>query len=324
MTRERRRPVIAGTWLVGLGLVFLIRQALGLDWSEAWPLFVILAGVAGLVTTAVNGVRGFGGIWSFTWPVVVILVGLGLLASTTGSLGSGPLEWLSEWWPLGLVVLGVWFVVGALVPLGRGPQEHLVVPLGGATEGTVRIQFGAGNLTTHRAAPGNLVDGSFAGGVVRRDLGPAQVELSQDTTYGMPWLDKRSDWAVGLSGDVPLDVRLDTGAARAQVDLVDLRVRTLQLKTGASETRVRLPRAAGATSVRADAGAASLTFEVPDGVAVRIRLRVGLGSTRVDETRFPRTADGYASPDYATATNRADIDISGGVGSIRVIGAGAA
>ena len=322
MTPARRGSITAGTWLIGLGIVFLVRQALQLDWDQAWPLFVILVGVAGFVTTALNGVRGVSGLWSFTWPVLWIVVGVALLASTTGRLGREPLDLIADWWPIVLVILGAWFLLGSILPFGGGPQERLVVPLDGAPEASVRIRFGAGELTTGRAAPGNLVDGTFAGGVVRKDLGRGRIELSQDTTFGVPWLDRRSDWVVGLTGEVALDLRLDTGAARAMLDLTDLRVRSVDLQTGASETRIRLPRAAGATTVKAQTGAASLTIEVPDGVGVRIRSRMALGSSQVDESRFPRTADGFASPDYATATNRADIDITGGVGSVRVVAAG--
>ena len=46
---------------------------------------------------------------------------------------------------------------------------------------------------------------------------------------------------------------------------------------------------------------------------------MALGSTTVDEGRFPRVGDGWESPDYAAATHRVDIDAQGGVGSIRVI-----
>jgi hypothetical protein len=320
MSGERRGPIIAGTWLVGLGSVFLIRQLLDLDWAEAWPLFIILAGVAGIVTVALNGVRGVSGLWAFTWPVVTIIVGLVFLAATTGYLSRSPWDVLAEWWPVLLILLGVWFLIGAVIPRRHGPEEQLVVPLAGLGDGAVRIQFGAGTLMTGRAAADNLVDGSFAGGVILKNRGPGRVELSQDTDYGMPWLDKRSDWAVGLSGEVPLDLDVQTGAARAMLDLAELRVRSLKLQSGASETRIRLPRAAGMTTVHASAGAASLTIEVPAGVAARIRSRMAIGSSQVDESRFPRSAGGHESPDYGTAANRADIDLSGGVGSVRVIG----
>jgi len=46
---------------------------------------------------------------------------------------------------------------------------------------------------------------------------------------------------------------------------------------------------------------------------------MGLGLTSVDEQRFPRSLDGWASPDYESAANRVDIDLQGGLGSITVM-----
>jgi hypothetical protein len=46
---------------------------------------------------------------------------------------------------------------------------------------------------------------------------------------------------------------------------------------------------------------------------------MALGSTQIDEARFPRIGDIYQSLDYATAENRVDMDIQAGVGSLRVI-----
>jgi hypothetical protein len=318
MNRSGRGSLIAATWLIGLGTVFLIREGAGWSWGQAWPLFVILSGVAGVVSVAIGWRRG--GIWAFTWPLAWTLVGVVLLASTTGSLSQGPGDLIATWWPVAAIALGVWFLLGALVSRG-GANERLVIPLEGAADGVVRIKFGAGQLTTGRAAPGNLVDGTFDGGAEYRRRGANRVELAQDFAHGVPWLDHRSDWAVGLTTEVPLDLGLETGANRAVLDLTDLRVRSLELKTGASDTRVILPRAAGATTVRAEAGAASLVIEVPRSVAARIRSRVALGTNQVDEARFPRLGDLYESADYGTSENRVDIDVQGGVGSVRVVSA---
>ncbi len=51
--------------------------------------------------------------------------------------------------------------------------------------------------------------------------------------------------------------------------------------------------------------------------------RIALGSSQIDQVRFPVSGNGYESPDCATATNRIDIDVNGGVGSFRVIGSSA-
>ncbi len=129
----QRGSVIAATWLIGLGIVFLVRQAFGLAWSEAWPMFVILAGVAGIVSEAVGGrsPRGIAVLWAYTWPVVTLGVGFVLLLSTTEDLGRGPIELMADVWPWLVVGLGAWFVLGAIIPTNAAPIEDVTVPLAG-------------------------------------------------------------------------------------------------------------------------------------------------------------------------------------------------
>jgi hypothetical protein len=313
-----RGALIGGTWLIGLGAVFLIRGAMDLSWTEAWPLFVILVGVASLITTLIDRRPGRWSFWSLTWPLVWIGVGIVLFLSTTGQLATGPGELIAQYWPWLLIGLGIWFLIGALVPRGRPPDEALEISLGDVGRAQVRVRFGAGTLETVVAAPGHLVDGRFAGGVLHREIAPGIVELEQDMSYGMPWLHRESAWTLGLTGEVPLDLTVEAGASRTRLDLRDTRAERLEVKTGASETTVMLPRAAGLTRVRAEAGAASLTFIVPAGVAARVHGTVALGSLNVDESRFPRFGNDYESTDYGSAANRVDLDINGGVGSIRV------
>ncbi|MFL5648490.1 MAG: hypothetical protein ACJ776_08875 [Chloroflexota bacterium] len=323
MSQTRTGPLIGATWLIGLGIVLLVQRAADLPWSQAWPMLVILIGVAMLVTAIIGRRWEYGGLWSFTWPVAWIVVGSLLLASTTGSIGIQPAELITTYWPWALVILGIWFVIGAFVPSGRRVTEDLSVPLDGALDAAIRIRYGAGTLTVGTAAPGHLVDGTCLGGVIVRTTEAGRVDLSQDTRNGLPWLDHPSRWTIGLSAEVPLDLKLDVGASRTQLDLAEMRLRSLDLQTGASETHVRLPRAGGLTRVTANAGAASLTFEVPAGVAARIRTRMALGSAQIDETRFPPAVGGYESPEFATATDRVEIDVQGGVGSLRIVGDGA-
>jgi hypothetical protein len=321
VTNAQRGSIVGATWLIGIGLVFLVQRAADLPWVQAWPLWVILVGAALVVSALVNGRWDFDGIWALTWPIVFIVVGVLLLLSTTGTLGKDVGSTISDIWPWILIGLGVWFVIGAIIPAGQRPQESLIVPLDGATAGSIRIRFGAGTLNTHSAAPGDLVDGRFEGGVLHRQLGKGKVALEQDTRYGMPWLERSSRWDVGLAIGVPLELQMDVGASRSVLDFRELRLHRLDLKTGASETRIVLPQAAGMTTLDVSQGAAAVTIEVPAGVAVRLRSRIGLGSVSVDQSRFPALAGGYASPDYETSANRVEIHVEGGVGSLRLISA---
>lgn len=314
----RSGAVIAAIWLIGLGLVFLIRDWMNLSWGEAWPLFVILVGVASGVGALMGRRAPVAKAWDLLWPLAWVALGVVLLLSTTGRLGVSPGELISNGWPIVLVGIGLWFL-GSSVVHARPPTQQLSLPLPAVDAARVRLAFGGGSLHVERAPDGLLAAGTFSSGVSVKELGPGDIELSPDTSGGgwLPW-DGTLDWRVGLTGEVPLDLRVDGGAYRGTLDLSDLLVRSLEIRTGASDTRVMLPRAAGMTTVRAESGAASTTLSVPEGVAARVRSKMSLGSVSVDEVRFPRAADVWASAGYETAENRVEITIEGGVGSVRV------
>jgi len=328
MTGPRRGAVIAATWLIGVGIVFLVREAMDWSWNEAWPSFVILAAVAGFVGLAVPEHRarrrGLLSLWGLTWPVAWLVVGIVLLAATTHAIPLGPGELVDAYWCRAAIVLGVWFLVGAILPTRDEAIESLALELGGRTEARIDVKFGAGELAVRRGPSGELVRGSFRGGVISRAPAPGRIVLEQDVEHGLPWLDHDAVWDVGLTDAIPLDLRFETGACRSELDLTDLRVRTLELHTGASRTRVLLPRGAGSTRVRVEAGAAEVVLEVPANVAAQIHGQVAIGTLAVDQRRFPMRLDGeYGSPDEGTAANRVEIEIQAGLGSVRVVGASA-
>lgn len=314
-TESRDRLLIPAVWIIGLGSVFLIQQVFSWSWAQAWPLWVLFVGVGSLFTALINRSQSALGIWGIWWPLAIIAVGAVLLLSTTGNLGIASSE-LIAWWPVAVIAVGVWFLIGALIAQPPVLQTQLSVPVTGLTEAAIKLNFGGGELVVGQAEPGKLLSGTFAGGVRQRTHGLGRLELSPLQDWPM-WSGQPLQWQVGLTSEIPVDLELHTGANRSIIDLSSLRIRRLELHTGASETRVRLP-GSGATEVRAEAGVASLTIEVPQGVAARIRSRMALGSTTVSEDRFPRTMNGWASPDFDTATSRVEIDIAGGLGSVRV------
>ncbi len=315
---EREGLVVGGLWLIGLGSVFVVQEITRWPWQEAWPLFVIMIGVVGALTAVVTRQRHAMGLWRIWSPLAFTVVGIVLLLSTTESIDITPAQLLA-WWPVAVIALGLWFLLGALFAGNAGSNtQELALPLNGLAAADVRLRFGGGELRVGEATPGMLVSGTFEGGVrVRNRLRRGRVEL-RPYADAMPfWGGAPLHWNVGITSRIPVDLRLDTGASRSDIDLTALNVRQLELHTGASETHVRLP-ASGSASVRVETGVAAVAIDVPAGVAARIRSRMTLGSTSVDESRFPRALDGWQSADYETATNRVDMDLQGGLGSIRV------
>jgi hypothetical protein len=322
MSSGQRGSIIGGIWLVLLGGVFLVQQVMDLAWGQAWPLFVIMAGLG----SAVSALIGLVGrrispltvLWALIWPLLLLAVGVLLFVDFADLADVDSLELLGRWWPIALIVLGAVVLIGAVWPRARAVEEEVSISAAGASRGEVTLKFGAGRLEVGRGSPGVLVDGTFDGGVRRTDHGPGRVELETDLLEVFPGFNPQLHWRVRLAPDLPMSLRLEGGASRSELDLSELTVTSLVVKTGASDTRIVLPRAAGAVEVRIEAGAAQVRVEVPEGVAARVRSQVGLGSTSVDEQRFPKTSEGWASAGYETAEHRADIRVQGGVGSFRI------
>jgi hypothetical protein len=257
---------------------------------------------------------------SIVWPLVLITLGVLFLLANFGIIPDVG-DFIARWWPLILVLLGLEILLGSMMG-GRVETQTLSLDLGSAQQADVRIDFGAGKLAIGAAAPGKLVDGTFAGGV-RYDASPdGRVRLRGDWQpmwwFGGWWGNPGFDWRVGLTREVPLRLRVDSGAADSALDLTDLKVTDLEIHTGASNTTVRLPQVADLTSVKVESGAASVKLYVPEGVAARIRSTMALGASDIDQARFPRSGNEYVSPNYDTAAHRVDIRVDGGVGSLAV------
>ncbi len=256
------------------------------------------------------------------WAIVLIVVGSLLLL---GNLGIMNITW-GLIWPFVVIAFGVWLIWGAFAaPRRKLETQDASIPLGSAARASIRIEHGAGVLHVADGAPAEvLAAGSFAGGLdykatPRGDALDVKMRIPhQDLAY-WPWNWAGGlDWDVKFNGQVPMQLRIDCGASKSELDLADLLVSDLRLHTGASATEVTLPAHAGLTTVKIEAGAASVEVKVPGGVAARIQSSGGLAAIDIDTTRFPGSGSHYQSPDFDSATNKADVRIEAGVGSVRV------
>ena len=108
-----------------------------------------------------------------------------------------------------------------------------------------------------------------------------------------------SELRLEISNEVPVDLDLEFGAVRAEIDLGGLRITRLHLQTGASETRLRVskPNPERARVVTFQVGASSFTArELGNLNAAHIIVDAGVGDIRLDFTG-KWTADARVSID---------------------------
>ncbi|MGI9148173.1 MAG: LiaF transmembrane domain-containing protein [Chloroflexota bacterium] len=298
-------------------------------------------------------------------PLVLIFIGCVFLLQNTDHLP--PNAWQTLWrlWPVILVLAGMelllahrvpWFVLAAVTTLvlaagafasslnvgpnaatGAAPRST-PTDLAGATQATVTVRFGAGELNI-----GPLVQPGPDQLAVMKYVGPAELapeprysptvggvgRLEYQTTdsrsgsHFMPFVGGRSDTPhmdLNLSPNVPIAaLNVQTGATDAHLDLSSLKISSMDISVGAAAALVRLPEAAGITIAHISGGAATITLEVPQGVAAQVRHTGGLSTFEIDQTRFPLASEGvYRSSEYGTAQNKVDLSIETGLTTIAV------
>jgi hypothetical protein len=261
---------------------------------------------------------------STVWALLLIAVGVVLLLRNWGAIPGD-----MSVWPVVLIAIGLGVSLSAIP--SRGGGLHTVaqwVPLDGAAFGRITLRHGAGRLAVRSMMdPSLLLQGTFTGGVDvdrRRDGETSVVTLRQRSGDWagrvFPWHwggGQALDWTVALTRVIPLVLRIDAGANQATLDLSDLSVSELRLNTGASDTTITMP-AKGTTQASVSCGAAKVVVRIADRTSARIVARTGLASVRVDEVRFPRTTDGWASVDFDSAVDRVELEVTGGAASLEV------
>lgn len=255
----------------------------------------------------------------FFWGLVLLLFGTLLLLNNLGLL---PVDVWSLLGPLFLILLGVSVLWGTFFRRSA-PVERVEVPLDGAERARVKLRHGAGRLQITSGAPANdLLDGDFGGGLrldkrQQGDLLLADLSLPSNI-FPFSWVGDSLDWNVRLNQNIPLELDVEGGANKAEIDLRELRVSDLRLQSGASASYITMPADAGFTRAEVKTGAASVEIVIPESVAGRIRVQSGLGAIDVDDMRFKRSGNEYMSPQFHEAPNKVDIFIETGVGSVKV------
>ncbi len=298
-----RRHVVGPLILLGAGVLLLLNNFQIVPWSiwrdlwPFWPLLLVLLGLEAFVTGRVA--------WGTLALMVLVLPIVGLVVSA-GDMAS---HWRS-----------------ATRGAGTTETSSLRQTLDGATSALVEVEYGAGALDIGPLAPDvppdMLADGQVYGHEGMRFDARSTIRGGRRTLKLSPG-DGGHGFGLGrfelkLTPNVPIDLQIESGVTEMVLNLEALRVPSLSVETGASQARITLP-ARGQTDVQIEGGAARIDVTVPPSTAARIVVEGGPNRVEIDETRFPKQANGeYRSANYETATDRATIRIEVGASRLSV------
>jgi hypothetical protein len=279
--------------LISIGIVLFLSNLGVLDWS-LWD-----------------------ALWRL-WPLILIGIGLDLMLRRKRFFGL----------IAGLCVAGIFILVVLFLHDRQGPMvtETISQSLEDAKQAQVILDAGVAQLNLSASRnPGKLIEGTVRTGKLaklkvtyQRNGDSGKFKLKQKSR-GFAFLSfgkRNPEWNLKLTREIPLALEVDTGVGRSDLDLSGVQITSLDMNTGVGQTTVTLP-GKGTLKVDMDGGIGEVTIRIPNTLAARIHAKSGIGSVDVSGP-FRKEGNDWISEDYQTATDKVDLDIKGGIGTIDI------
>jgi hypothetical protein len=310
--RVRSTSVVFPLLLIGIGLLLLLWR--WLPYFDPWPV-----------------------LWKY-WPLLLILVGAGMFWDRAQRRND----------PEGAPVVPVGSTIGTLLFLvvmayllwhGRafyrhdwmnvsaGPSAHehesQVVDLKGAKAARVVVHMPSGMLSIQGGADELMRADFFQGAAwaapsvdyrVDKGLGTLTIE-QQSASQFVGGSD--NNWKLKLSDAVPVELEIDVGAGRSDLNLAKIDLTRLQLNVGAGQANVDLTgERSKDLQANIHGGVGEAIVRLPKSVGVVATVHGGLGS--VDVHGLKEEDGEYVNAAYGKSPNTLRLTVEGGIGHIRL------
>jgi len=172
---------------------------------------------------------------------------------------------------------------------------------------------------TTGAMPGRLMEVSTPGNSgVRPHLvsSAGRVQLALMTTGQLG----PSAVSIELSNAVSWRLQFSGATSQTFLNLSNGQIASIDFTAGSSLIQMTLPRPAGTATISLAGGANQVNVTTPAGVAARLRLNAGASAATLAGQTHAGIASGtvLASPGWARAANRYDIDAPAGINDITI------
>ncbi len=205
-------------------------------------------------------------------------------------------------------------------------SESRSVEPGAAREARVSVHMGAGELRIEGSST-PLMDAEFRYTAAERrpevryhvSAACGYLSLRQPAAHFFGRANQENRWDLRLNDRLPMDLRVNLGAGESKLRLSGMAVRNLEVRIGAGELTLDL-RGPWDESLEGTirGGVGEATVRLPREVGVRVRAIGGIGGIEAEGLR--KEGQYYRNDASAKSGVRVRLDISGGIGQIRLIG----
>lgn len=288
-------------------------------------------------------------------PLALIAIGVIVLLSNTGLLSEGALARLGDLWPLLLVIFGLQLILNHTLPrqqatmVGLAAAAVIVIAallyaalapaasfgtkqadsshqLAGLTAATLDLSYGGASVEVQAGSLGDSLyqahidyPGNEDPPTITLDAQRGTLEIKQESSFSPFRLFQsgRRDIRVTLTDRIPWTVHVGGGAAALHLDLRRLQLTALEISGGANRVEAQLPGPKATVRIAVSGGASNLTLHAPKDAEWRVAASGGASAVTINGSTFGGIGEFQRqSPGYASATNRFEIEISGGASHV--------
>ena len=296
--------------------------------SLVWPIILIGAGILFLLNNL--GIVDWD-VWltiGRLWPLILVAIGFDIILGRSSGI-----------WPalaflliIALFTSGAWLVnTTGSVLAGELHSQEINQPLDGVTNAKIDVDFGVGQLEIGKTSSEDmlvdgvieLTDSEVLDHEHRTASGTAYVLIASHGQQFYPswWFtdgqSPKREWKLYLTEKIPIELDVDAGVGKTELDLRQLKLDALDVDCGVGEMVVYLPSEEQYTAY-IDGGVGQLKIYVPEDLAVRIVVDSGLGNTSVVGD-YNQSGNTYTSASYGEGSETSNIYVNGGVGNISII-----
>ena len=290
------------------------------------------------------------------FPLVLIAIGVIVLLANTGVLSTGALQRLGDLWPLLLVIAGLQLILNHTLPrqqatmVGLGATAVIVIAavayaalapaasfgtqqfdsterLGGLSAANLDVNYSAATIEVQAGSLGDSLYQAhvdYPGGenppTISLDHVTGTVAIHDSSNFSPFHLfgGTRRHVLVTLTDRIPWAIQIGGGAANLRLDLRHLQLSKLDISGGADQLDGQLASPKGAVVIAVSGGASNVTLQAPAHSEWRVMVSGGVSAVTINGSSHGSLGGDFQqqSPGYTSATNRFDIEISGGASHI--------
>jgi hypothetical protein len=147
--------------------------------------------------------------------------------------------------------------------------------------------------------------------------GQGHLDVAQDEKH-LHLAGRRNDWKLRFADEVPLDLKVNLGAGKSDLNLRDVNVTNLDVHIGVGQMELDLtgPRK-NDLQVEIEGGVGQARILLPKEVGVQAQVSGGIGS--VGSHGLKRDGDTYVNDAYEKPGPKIRLNVQGGVGEIDLV-----